>query len=62
MRVYESWMQYIVCYPCSDEEGFDGIHDGGWKGVRDDAPDEAKQAFQKFLEEEKENLKNHVKV
>ncbi|MBO5409480.1 MAG: hypothetical protein J6A61_08815 [Clostridia bacterium] len=55
-------MQYIVCYPCSDEEGFDGIHDGGWKGVRDDAPDEAKQAFQKFLEEEKENLKNHVKV
>ena len=26
---------------CSDEEGYDGIHDGGWKGLSEDAPEEA---------------------
>ena len=39
---------YLEYYPCDDEEGYDGIHDGGIKGIRSDAPESAKKAYAEF--------------
>ena len=53
---------YLVYYPDEDEEGYDGIHAGGIKGIRDDAPEEAKEAFYKFMEERNEAIANGIKL
>jgi hypothetical protein len=45
----KSFWNYLEFYPESDEEGYDGEHDGGIKGIRDDAPKEAKEAYKKYL-------------
>lgn len=58
MQVYEEWMQFLVYYPGEDEEGYDGVHDGGIKGVSDNAPAEARKAFDNFMED-REKLKSH---
>lgn len=55
-EVKDFW-DYIEYYPESDEEGYDGEHDGGIKGVRDDAPEEAKKAYRKYLAKNKEGVK-----
>lgn len=41
----DKFWDYLEFYPEEDEDGFDGVHYGGVKGIRDDAPDEAKRAF-----------------
>ncbi len=51
-EVVKDFLEYIECYPESDEEGYDGIHDGGWKGVREDAPESAKKAYEEFRKKE----------
>ena len=45
--VKDFW-DYLECYPHEDEEDYDGIHDGGIKGIRSDAPDSAKKAYEEF--------------
>ena len=40
---------YLIFYPDEDEEGFDGEHYGGIKGISNDAPDEAKKAFYQYM-------------
>lgn len=40
---------YLIFYPEEDEEGFDGEHYGGIKGISNDAPDEAKKAFKEYM-------------
>ena len=35
---------YIETYTYEDEEGYDGVHDGGIKGLRSDAPEYAVKA------------------
>lgn len=44
------WDDYVIMYPYDDEPDYDGIHDGGIKGLRDDAPEEAKKAFDEYME------------
>lgn len=39
------WWDYLVFYPYDDEEEYDGIHDGGIKGLRSDAPEDVKKAY-----------------
>lgn len=45
---------YLEFYPHEDAEGYDGIHQGGIKGIKDNAPEEAKQAFAVYQEMIKE--------
>lgn len=45
------WWDYAIWYPYEGEEGYDGVHDGGLKGIRDDAPQKVKEAFYDFFEE-----------
>lgn len=40
--------KYLVYYPEEDQPGFDGIHHGGIKGIREDAPESAKAKFAKY--------------
>ena len=39
---------YLELYPYSDDPDYDGIHDGGYKGLRPDAPPEAVEAYARF--------------
>ena len=55
-RLILEFDEYLEFYPSSNEEGYDGIHDGGIKGLRDDAPESAKKAFQEYL-----NIENSLK-
>ena len=48
---------YLIFYPDEDEEGFDGEHYGGIKGIRDDAPEEAKKEYDKMVALEEEGYK-----
>ena len=51
------WLEYAIFYPSKDEEGYDGVHDGGIKGVRDDTPDDIKKEFEEYLRETRNGLK-----
>lgn len=53
--------RYIEFYPESDEDSYDGIHDGGIKGLTDDAPDSAKEAFKKYLNKQAELKSQGIK-
>ncbi len=53
---------YIEFYPEEDEPDFDGVHFGGIKGIRRDAPDNIKALFKKYQDEQEEAAKNHCKL
>lgn len=59
--VKEFW-KYVIFYPYEDEADYDGVHDGGIKGISENAPDSAKQAFFKYQKIEKEAEKNGIKL
>lgn len=50
MMIEPIWWEYAIFYPEEDEPGYDGVHDGGIKGISDDAPDEAKKAFDEYMQ------------
>ncbi len=54
--------QYMECYPYFDEPGYDGIHNGGWKCLKKNAPKKAKEAYEKYLKMEEEAKKKHLKI
>lgn len=51
------WLDYAVFYPAPGEPGFDGVHYGGVKGVKPDAPAWAKKKFEERAEAEKQGYK-----
>ena len=52
---YARWFDYLIYCPAYDEEDFDGVHYGGIKGIREDAPDDVKKEFKEFMREYKKN-------
>ena len=46
----EKFLPYIEYYPCKGEQGYDGVHDGGFKCFREGAPEDAAEAYAEFLE------------
>ena len=58
----KAFWDYIEYYPNEDEDGYDGIHSGGIKGIREDAPQEAKQSFNEFVKEVNEAKANGIKL
>lgn len=56
IRQQEFW-QYLDFYPDEDEPGFDGVHYGGIKGIRDDAPETVKEAFREYQKTISEGIK-----
>lgn len=55
-QVKDFW-DYIEYYPDEDEEGFDGVHYGGIKGLVKNAPKKAQKAYKKYLENQNNNVK-----
>lgn len=58
----ELFWDYLIFYPEEDEEGFDGIHYGGIKGIQDNAPQVAKEAYAKYWEEQEKAKKRGLKI
>ena len=48
------WWNYVEFYPMSDEEDYDGFHDGGIKGISEDAPENMKKAYAAYTQEQEE--------
>lgn len=46
----DKFIDYIEFYPEEGEEGYDGIHNGGWKGLREGAPEEAKKQYEEYVQ------------
>ena len=59
--VKDFW-DYLERYPYDDEEDYDGIHDGGIKGIRSDAPESAKKAYYEFNKMEDEAKSKGIKI
>lgn len=56
------FINYVERYPMEDEPGYDGIHDGGFKGLKPGAPDSAVEAWAKYVAMEKEAEKQGIKL
>lgn len=52
------FLEYLELYPDEDEPGFDGVHYGGIRGIREDAPESAKEAFKEY----QEAIQNGIKI
>lgn len=46
----DKFINYLEYYPEEGEEGYDGVHNGGWKGLREDAPEEARKQYADYME------------
>lgn len=60
-KLKEFW-DYLEFYPDEDEPKFDGIHYGGIKGIKSDAPDTAKKAYTEYQKEKEELAKQGMKL
>lgn len=49
-ELFSLFCDYLEYYPDEDSDDYDGIHNGGWKGVKKGAPPEAMVAFKEFQE------------
>lgn len=48
----KAFWDYLEFYPEEDEPDYDGIHDGGIKGIREDAPKAAKEAYLEYVKQQ----------
>lgn len=51
------WWDYAEFYPHSDEDGYDGQHDGGLKGIKENAPEDVKKAYEEYTKEVNSGVK-----
>ena len=47
-ELFPLFCDYLEYYPDEDDDNYDGIHSGGWKGIKADAPPEAVAAFKEY--------------
>lgn len=52
----QEWLEFAEYYAYADEEGYDGVHNGGVKGMKEDAPEWAKKRYEKYIERLKEGF------
>ena len=50
------WLDYAEFYPHKGEKGYDGVHEGGVKGLRDDTPDEVLKQYKEQEEARKKGI------
>ena len=51
------WDDYVELWPEEDDPDYDGVHAGGIKGIRNDAPPEVVEAFKEYLRVEASGVK-----
>lgn len=59
---FEKFAKYIIFFPDEDDPDFDGEHYGGIKGLSDEAPEEARIAFESYMKELKKAQKESYKI
>ena len=57
-----SFWDYVIFWPEEDDKDFDGIHYGGIKAIRGDAPESAKEAFARYQKEIQAALCRNMKI
>lgn len=60
MTLYETakvFWDYLEYWPEEDEPGYDGIHSGGIKGLKPDAPPEAREAYNAWIKAQRNGTK-----
>lgn len=58
----EKFWEYVLFYPDEDETFFDGVHYGGIRGLRKDAPAEAVEAYESYIKQQERNKEQGIKV
>lgn len=58
-EVLKSFWEYLEFYPCEDEPDYDGVHDGGIRGISEGAPESAKKRLQS-IRRDKGNMRSEV--
>lgn len=58
----DKFWDYLDYYPDEDEDGYDGIHNGGVKGLREDAPDDAKKQYLEYKQMKDSAEKELIKI
>lgn len=62
MMLKPNFWDYLVFFPYEDELNYDGIHDGGIKGIKEDAPDWAKKAYEEYLKGQSRLKEKNIKT
>ncbi len=50
------WLDYAEFYPHEGEPGYDGVHDGGVKGLQEDAPEEAVKQYEAWCKAQEKGV------
>lgn len=58
----EKFWDYLLFYPEEDEEGFDGIHFGGIKGIKSDVPGDIREAYENYMKFQKYCENEKIKI
>lgn len=53
---------YLEFYPEEDEPDYDGIHDGGIKGISEDAPKAVKEAYDEYVKRLRKAKEQNTKI
>lgn len=61
-EMVKDFWDYAEFYPDEDEEGYDGVHNGGIKGLCPGAPEKAVKAYEKYKKLEQECEKKHIRL
>lgn len=61
-KVNLNWFDYVVFYPEEGEEGYDGIHNGGIKGLRDDTPKRIRKQYERDMKAFEDEARRGVVV
>lgn len=60
-EVKDFW-EYLEYYPEEDEPGYDGIHDGGIKGISENAPQSVKEQYAVYAKKQEDATVQGVKI
>lgn len=56
MTGFLDWLDYAEFYPHKGEKGYDGEHDGGVKGLTEDAPADVVRQFEAWKKAQKNGV------
>ena len=56
MEYFFDWLDYVEYYPCKGEDGYDGTHNGGVKGLSKDAPEDAVKHYNEYKEAQSKGI------
>ena len=62
VELISKFSDYLEQYPCEDEPGYDGVHDGGIIGLCENAPESAQKAYTEYQNLMEKCRKEGIKI